>query len=311
MAAVLPTEYLSMNHSKAWKLTLSTIVAAVVVEYSIILLLYQTTCTKFNTHFILTFHKFHFDNDAIEFREKPATMWAHATSGAIPLSIKFAVFLWKKKRFQGRRIRNNVVVPLYQCKQSDRKAFLNISEYIQKNFNPVQVSNERDIDLVDTDRGDLNSKSINKLVYKKKFDEKVFGNKSDLDIETIELGVMPQKENIDKTLTKPNFSYTFIDEKKKITCDKPDITKGENDSCISTLGLDQPELDLAGSMASCSLEPRREIEHLRIPSTNSNGSSGNLNPDKRFIIFEEYCNNNSEYIKFIQNLDRLFKSIYH
>ena len=275
MAAVLPTAYLSMNHIKAWKLTLSTIVAAVVVEYAIILLLYQTTCTKFNKDFILTFHKFNFENDAIEFKEKPATMWAHATSGAIPLSVKFAVFLWKKKRFQGRRIRNNVVVPLYQCKQSDRKAFLNISEYIQKNFSPVQVSNERVIDLLDNDRVDLTLKPINQIVNNKKFDEKVFGNKSDKDSETIELGIMSQKAKFDKTPTKPTFSYTFIDEKKKITCDKPNNTKDENDSCNSILGLDQPELkDLRGSLASCSLEPRREIEHLRIPSTNSRGSAG-------------------------------------
>ena len=274
MAAVLPTAYLSMNHIKAWKLTLSTIVAAVVVEYAIILLLYQTTCTKFNKDFILTFHKFNFDIDRIEFKEKPATMWAHATSGVIPLSVKFAVFLWKKKRFQGRRIRNNVVVPLYQCKESNRKAFLNISEYIQKNFNPVQVTNERVIDLVDTDKGGLN-KSINQIDNKKKFNEKGFGNKSDQDREAIELGIMSQKENCDKTPTKPSFSYTFIDEKKKITCDKPDITKDENDSCNSILGLDQPELkDLRGSLASCSLEPRREIEHFRIPSTNSCGSAG-------------------------------------
>ena len=281
MAAVLPTEYLSMNHSRAWKLTLLTMVLAVVVEYSTFLLLYQTTCTKFNTNFILTFKKFNIISDAIEFKEKPATMWAHAASGVIPITVKFIVFLWKKKRFQGKRIRNNIVVPLYQCKQTDSKTFLNISEYTKKNFNPVQLSIERDIDLVDTDKNDMDAKPINQTIMKHNENllfKKMCGKTIKPDNENIELGIIAQKEKYDTNFTKPSFFYTYIDENKRITCNKPDISVGDKNSCNTRLGLDHPELTAGGSMAP-NLVPRREIEHLRISSSNtSSGSSGNLNP---------------------------------
>ena len=155
MATVLPSEYLGMNHTQAWRYTLTALLVAIFMEYSVIFIFYQTACTINNYYYLENFIKFTFEKNKV--KVKPATIWAHVIIGLVPLLIKFCASSIHSKIFQGCKLRHNKVIPLYQNTTIDSKVFLNVSDYLQKNFNPVKIAVEKDIELENVDNNSLHS----------------------------------------------------------------------------------------------------------------------------------------------------------
>jgi hypothetical protein len=94
MAAIMPAEYLSMNHNRVWTVTYSLMIVLWVLEYAFYLFYYGSWCNKHNIYNLKTFYGLIVDNAKIKL--KPATLVVHMTAGSVPQTIKFIGYLWKR-----------------------------------------------------------------------------------------------------------------------------------------------------------------------------------------------------------------------
>ncbi len=243
MATVLPSEFLSMNHTQAWRYTLTALLVAIILEYSVIFIFYQTACTLNNYYYLENFIKFTFERTKV--KVKPATIWAHVTIGIVPLIIKFCASSFQSKIFQGCKLRHNKVIPLYQNTTIDSKVFLNVSDYLQKNFRPVKIAVEKDIELENVDGDTLHSEHNENLEENKP------------GISGIDFRLQRIDNETTSELTEIKTS-TFLSDKSQVV----------NINEIQLKNLDfQPE-----TIVRCpsNLEPRREFERSRILELDEN-----------------------------------------
>ena len=96
MAALMPNEYLSMNHNQARNITFIIMTISWVFEYSYYLICYETLCTDQNIYNNKTF--FGLIVDETTAKTKPKTLYYHMAVGFTIQAIKLFCEWWKTKK---------------------------------------------------------------------------------------------------------------------------------------------------------------------------------------------------------------------
>jgi hypothetical protein len=117
----MPYHYLSMNHNRAWRISVAAIVLFWILEYALILAFNRTLCTKFYSYYLHTFLGFTVKAETM--RSKPQTGMTHLSLVLVPRLVSFLGQRWKKVVLRLKKSHNIQVGPEHKIKRPQEKAF--------------------------------------------------------------------------------------------------------------------------------------------------------------------------------------------